>query len=186
MTLLFENPIPIYFVGAFFLVITGLTFLAQRTLKSLLWLAGVAVATLLLLGLERVIVTQREEVEAALAQLLDALEANDMDGVLAAIAVDATEVRADVQSMMPEANLTDTGATMIHIEAEQDGQASAQFLGRVDGVHRRTGHRLFYLDEVRLDWRKQGDRWVLTDYRAMWDGKPLNAVESMRRNRPKH
>lgn len=182
--LLFENPIPIYFVGAVLLVVTGLTFLTRRTLRSLIWFVGMVLAVLLMLAVERLVVTEREQIEANLATLFDALRENDMPGVLALVHPDAAEVRADVETMMPEAEVTDTGATMVHIDVS-DSKATSDFLGRLDGRHKRTGHRVFYLDEVRLDWHKRDGQWLLAGYQAMWNGKPINAVESMRANRPK-
>jgi hypothetical protein len=185
--LLLENPIPIYFVGAVLMLITGLTFLVRRNLKSLLWLAGMVSATVLMLAVERLVVTEREQVEANLAMLLESLRENDMSGLLALIDPAAAEVRADVEAMMPEATIKDTGATMVHIDLEGSRDhpaATAQFLGRVDGIHKRSGQRVFYLDEVRLRWRKRDDRWLVEDYTAMWRGRPINAVQSMRANRP--
>ncbi len=188
MTFLLENPIPIYFVGAVLVTITGLTFLVRRTLSSLLWFAGVVLAILLLLAVERLVVTEREQIEANLETLLESLRENDMPGVLVMIDPDAAEVRADVNAMMPEVTLKDTGATMLRIElsdSQDRPTATAQFLGRVDGVHKRSGQRVFYLDEVQLQWRKRDDGWVVENYEAMWQGRPINAVESMRANRPR-
>lgn len=188
MTFLLENPIPIYFAGAVLLTITGLTFLARRSLKSLLWFGGVVLATLLLLAVERLVVTEREQIEANLETLLESIETNDMPGVLAIIDPDAAEIRADVETMMPEVTVKDTGATMLHIElgdSQDRPTATAQFLGRVDGVHKRSGQRVFYFDEVQLQWRKRDDRWVVEDYKAMWQGRPIDAVESVRANRPR-
>lgn len=184
---LLENPIPIYFVGAVLTLITGLTFLVRRDLKSLLWLVAVVLATLLMLAVERLVVTQREQVEIALGELLESLRENDMPGVLALVDPDAVKVRAHVEAMMPEATVKDTGAAMVHIDLEGSRDhptATAQFLGRVDGVHKRSGQRVFYLDEVRLEWRKRNGRWLVKDYTAMWHGRPINAVQSMRANRP--
>jgi hypothetical protein len=188
LTFFLENPIPIYFVGTVLVVITGLTFLVRRTLRSLVWLVGVVLATLLLLAIERWVVTEREQIEANLGTLLESLEANDMPGVLAMIDPDAEEVRSDVETMMPEVTVKDTGATMLHIElgnSQDRPTATAQFLGRVDGVHKKSGQRVFYLDEVQLQWRHRDDRWVVENYEAMWQGRPINAVKSMRANRPR-
>ena len=50
MSVLFENPVPIYAVGAVLTTLCGLTFLVRRSLRSLLALAGVVAAAALRLG----------------------------------------------------------------------------------------------------------------------------------------
>jgi hypothetical protein len=40
--------------------------------------------------------------------------------------------------------------------------------------------RLFYFDQVELDWHKPAGEWLITDYRASFRGKPVKASEGLR------
>ena len=187
LTTLLENSLPIYAVGAVLATLCGLAFLARRNLASLLALIGVVVISLLLVLTEQMVVTEREEVEQALQQLMAAIESNSVSDVLALVDPAAAQMRGDVEKLMPEANIEDTGATAVKIDIHASTQpltATARFRGRVDGVHRRSGQRVFYFDEVEMSWIKRADRWLVEGYAAQWRGKPLDAVNSMRGNRP--
>jgi hypothetical protein len=39
---------------------------------------------------------------------------------------------------------------------------------------------VFYFDQVEIDWQKSGDKWLVTDYRAQFRGKPIGATEGLR------
>ncbi len=187
MSSFFENPIPIYAVGAVLITLCGLVFLNRRSLVSLVALVVACLGVLALVVLERLVVTDREQVEQAVAEIMLAIEQNDLSGVLALVDPAANQVRSDIEVMMPAANVTDTGFTSLEIEmnggAEPDS-AEARFQGKLDGVHKQSGSRIFYFDVVKLYWTKSGDRWLLEDYQPFWKGKPINAVGSMRGNRP--
>lgn len=187
MNVLFENPLPIYAVGAVLATLCGLVFLARRNLASLLALIGVLLLTMLLALVEQMVVTDREQVETALYELMAAVEANDVSEVLSLIDPAATKMRGDVEELMPQATIEDAGATAVSIEVYPEDVpplATSLFRGRVDGVHRRSGQRLFYFDKVVISWIKLNDQWLAYSYTAHWKGRPIDAVDSMRGNRP--
>lgn len=184
---LLENPLPIYAVGAVLATVSGLAFLARRSLPSLFALIGVVVLTLLLVIVERVVVTEREQVESALQQLMADVEAGDMLAVLARIDSGAVQMRGDVEKLMPQAEIKDTGATAVRVEVDADAEpmtATSQFRGKIDGVHRRSGMRVFFFDEVEIRWVKRGDVWLAEAYAVKIKGKAIDPVSSMRSKRP--
>ncbi len=186
MDTLLENPLPILAVGAVLATLFGVVFLSRRSVPPLVGLAAVVLFTSLLLITEYLVVTPREQVEVAIEEILDAIEANDVDGVLAVVDPAATEIRSDIEALMPMVNVNDTGAMALRIDCEgrNPTEATSRFKGRVLGTHARSGIAVRYFDEVELNWKRSGGRWLLEDFTAYWEGKPLNAVSSLRGNQP--
>lgn len=187
MAFLFENPVPIYALGALLVTFCGLVFLSRRNVPALLGLVGSILLTLILVVVEQVVVTDGEQIESTTAALMAALEENDMPGVLAHISPSATQVRADTENLMPLVRVSDTGVGSMNVEVDtsvEPPQASSEFQAKVDGIHTRSGIRLFYFDRVLVNWVKKEGRWLLTDYTPLYDGRPISAVDSVRGNRP--
>jgi len=187
VTWLLEDPLPIWAGGAVAATVAGLIFVSRRSLAAMVGLAGVVLLTLLLVLVERLVVTDSEQVQASVAQIIGAVEANDLPGLRACIDPAAAKILADVDTIMPLVKLKDAGATSVRIEVDHSAQplrATAQFRGRLDGVHLRSGQRFFYFDEVITQWVRQGDRWLLQDYTAQWKGRPVSPVDSLRGARP--
>ena len=90
MTLLFENPLRIIFIGIVIEAVLGIVLL--RTGRgAMLWaMLGVLALTLAGVAVERLVVTEKERVEMTLDGITSALEANDLTRVLSYIAPDAT------------------------------------------------------------------------------------------------
>ncbi|MEM8944496.1 MAG: hypothetical protein AAGD11_04870 [Planctomycetota bacterium] len=183
---LLENPLPILAVGAILATFCGIIFLAKRNLPSLVGLAAVILFTSLFIVTEQLIVTPREQVEVSIDQILDAIQANDVDAVLALVDPSATDVRGQVEALMPMVDVDDTGATAIQIDCEgrDPTEATSQFKGRVLGIHTQSGMAVRYFDQVELNWIRSDGQWLLSDFTAYWKGKPLNAVSSLRGSQP--
>jgi len=150
-------------------------------------LVVVVLLTSLLLVSERLIITEREQVETSLDALITAVASNDVTRVLTWIDSAATEVRHEAETLMPMVDVEDTGATAVTVEVDKSSSpltAIARCQGRLRGVHRRSGVTVFYLDQVEFNWVRKGDRWLLRDFVAYQGGKPLDAVSSLRGNRP--
>ena len=181
--MLFENPVPIYAVGMVLATLCGLAFVSRRNLPSLVAFVGVVSATLLLVLVERLVVTVREEVEAAVVELLEAIEENDLPKVIATIDTAATEVWSDAETLMPMVKVEDTGATSLRVEVDASTgtpTAVAKFRGKVDGIHKSSGQRVFYFEEVHLFWVKREQRWLVEDYRVHTGKMPINAIDDLR------
>ena len=183
---LLENPLPILAIGAILATLCGLVFLSRRNVPSLLALVVVVLLTSLLLITEGLIVTPREEVETALSTLLDAVASNDVLSVLAMIDPAAKQVRGEAEQLMPLVDVQDTGATAIEIDVDQKASpwlATARCKGRLRGIHRKSGATVFYFDQVDFDWIRRDERWLLEGFTVYKDGKPLDAIGSLRGNR---
>jgi hypothetical protein len=186
MTLFLENPLPIWSFGAVCFAISVIVFFAKRSLGSIIGLVGVIAVTLLLLFVERVVVTPSEQVEQSLTLLMDAIEANDLPAIVSMIDPSAKHVRSDAETLMPQVKVKETGSTSVRVEVDESVnplRATAFFRGRIDGTHARAGMRIFYFDNVEIDWQQVGDRWLIVDYRVMFRGKPIKPVDGFRRVR---
>jgi hypothetical protein len=183
MNLLLENPLPIWSLGAVGLAIAVIVFLAKRSLASILGVVGVIAATVLLLLVESAVITPSEEIEQSLTDLMAAIEANDVAAVVAMIAPTAKAIRTEAETLMPQVKVRETGATSVRVAVDETAsplRATSFFRGRIDGTHARTGVRVFYFDQVEIDWQKSGDKWLVIDYRAKFRGKPITASDGLR------
>jgi hypothetical protein len=188
VAVLLENPVAIAVVGGLLAIVGLVVFLSRRSLGAMASLGAILAATALLLLVERFVVTDREAVENAVESMLAAIEANDMAGVLEWIDPAAAGVRADVQALMPTIKVSNANAAGVQVDdpsAANPPTAKAQFQAYLQGVHSSTGMSLIYVNQqVDLEWVKRGDRWLLTDYTAYYEGAPIDAVGSARGNRP--
>ncbi len=189
MNVLLENPIAIGAVGALLATVALVVFLAKRSLASLVTLAGVVLMTLLGLSVERLVVTDREAVENTLAAVLEAVEANNVQGVLARIDPAAKQIRADAGALMPQIKVEKArslGKVEVHVgAAKQPPDAACTFRAFLQGVHTKSGMQVAYFNQqVDIHWVKRGDDWLMDGYTAYYDGKPIDAVQSAAGNRP--
>jgi hypothetical protein len=183
MNLFFENPLPIWGLGAVALAIAATVYFAKKSGRSLGGVVAVIVATALLLYIERQVITPSEEVELAVVEIMDAIQANDVPGVVALIDPSATKVRTDAETLMPQVKVNATGNSSLRVELDESAspaKATSFFRGKIDGVHSRTGARAIYFDQVEVDWQKSGDKWLVVDYRAKFRRKPINASDGIR------
>jgi hypothetical protein len=146
-------------------------------------MVGVIAVTLLLLFVERVVVTPSEQVEQSLSSLMDAIQANDLPAIVSMIEPSAKHVRSDAETLIPQVKVKETGSTSVRVEVSESTnplRATAFFRGRIDGTHSRTGSRIFYFDNVEIDWQQVGDQWLIVDYRVKFRGKPIKPIEGFR------
>jgi len=188
MTLLLENPLPIWAAGAVLATLCLVVLMSRRTVGSLLALAGVVLVTILLAWLEAVVITEKEQVEVAVTEILAAIQKNDLQAVLDCIDPAAEAVRSDAERLMPMVNVRNTGSSSLQINLDDAESkplhATASLRARIEGTHQRSGQRVFYFDEVMIDWIKRDEDWLVEDYQAKWRGRTISAVTSMRENRP--
>jgi hypothetical protein len=183
MALVLENPLPIWSLGAVCLAISVIVFFARRSLVSIIGMIGVIAVTLLLVFVERFVITPSEQVEQSLVSLMDAIQANDLPAVAAMIDPSAKHVRSDAETLMPQVKVKETGSTSVRVEVDKSAnplRATAFFRGRIDGTHAKSGVRIFYFDNVEIDWQQVGDQWLFVDYRVKFRGKPIKPVDGFR------
>jgi len=187
VAIVFENPVPILAVGAVVATLCGLVFLSKRTLPALFALLGVVLLTLLLVVCEWWVVTEREEVELALAELLAAVEANDMQATVALVDTAAANLRSDIELGMPMVKVSDTGASAVNITVDSSvdpHEATSRFRGKLQGVYVRSGMKVLYFDDVEMHWVKRDDQWLLESFvEYLETGSLIHAIESVQGNR---
>jgi hypothetical protein len=189
LTALVENPWLVGVIGGLSAVLALVVFLARRTLASLVSLIAMVSLTVLGLVVERVVHTEREQVETAVSRVLAAIEANDLPGVLTHIDPAAVAIRADASALMPQIKV-EKARSLGAFEIEVAGDAApptamSRLRCFLQGIHQRTGMQVAYFNQqVDIQWIKRGDQWLINGYTAYYDGKPIDAVGSAQGNRP--
>jgi hypothetical protein len=189
MTFFIENGLAIAVVGGLAITLTLVFFMARRTGGSLSALAAAVAATIMLLAIERFVQTDQEQVVSAVHNIYAAVDQNDVDGVLALIWLGAENVRSDVQALMPSVKVENAGSgrdvEVTLNETADPMTATSTSRAFLNGTHVQSGHPVPYINQrVDLEWIKIGDQWLLNGYTAYFDGKPIDAVNSARTNRP--
>jgi len=134
---------------------------------------AVALVTGLLLVVERVIETPREAVERTLYEMADVVERNDVAGALAYVAPGASQIRSDVETLMPQvriekANVMGTPVTEVDM-SQSPPTASVSCRGFVYGTLQRTGMTGGQPVELVITFVRDGDRWLVKDYTSPKD-----------------
>jgi hypothetical protein len=188
MSIFTEKPVALAVLGGLCALFPLLVFLSRRTIGSLLALGGVIGLTLLLLLVERLVVTDREAILLQQKGVLAAVEANDLSAALTFVDPAAASVRSDAQTLMPQVKVNRARA-MGDVEvrfdpAASDTKADTSFRGFLEGVHASSGMRFGFMDNVEIHWTKRDNRWLITGYTAYFGDQPLDAVNSARSKRP--
>jgi hypothetical protein len=164
---LLESSLPYLVAGAIGLTITVMIYLSAGSRGSQIAIGVVVLATLAGLILARWIETPREEVGATLQQLLDAVESNDVPGVLAHLSPQAGDVRSDAETLMPRLEIeraNSAGEVVISLDNEQNPQqATAEFKGFIVATDKSSGMRGGYNDGVKVIFERSGDRWLVRE-----------------------
>ena len=188
MTTLIENPIAIAVVGALLATVALVIFLSRRTTRPLAALVGIISVTGLLLLVERWVVTDREAVEYALADMLAAIEANDLPAATAFVDPAAPGIKSDMEALIPQVKVNNANAAAVAVEtnsAANPPTATSRFQAYLHGTHGSSGQPLAYINQrVDIEWVKRGEQWLVNGYTAYYDGQPIDAVSSARGNRP--
>lgn len=188
MTFFTENGLGIAVIGGLAITLTLVFFMARRTGASLGAFAAAVGATIGLLAIEWFVQTDREQVASAVHGIYAAVHQNNVDGVLALIDPNATQMRADVQALMPSIKVESAGSGR-NVEVTLDESANpmtATSTSRafLNGTHVPTGHPVPYVNQrVDLEWVKKDGKWLLNGYTPYYDGKPIDAPASARANR---
>jgi ketosteroid isomerase-like protein len=121
-----------------------------------------------LLILERLVVTQTEEVEDALDRVAQALVAGDSQTVLAALSPQCPK-RGEIQSVLSRFTISSArigGDLEIRFnDLSSPPTATAYFTGIVDAKDNRGAIPYEHMiRKFKVTLRKEGDRWLIHDY----------------------
>lgn len=122
------------------------------------------------IGIERAIVTPREEVEETLDGLAAALLAGDVNGVVAFIAPDASSLRAEAAAQLPQVKVNEARIRDLKVSLNVHANpptAVADFRGilKVKDSREQFPYEN-YLGRFKVDLRRDGDAWLITGYEA--------------------
>lgn len=168
MTSLLEDPMPALVAGTLAAVVLGVALVRTGRGIYLLALAGVILATLGFVGLEWLVVTQIEHIEATVEAGAAALESNDLPRTLSFCAPDAHAPRRAAQWALAHARFTQVKITDLRVSINRltsPPTATAEVTALIS-----AGGRSGQFDELsrpvslRLFLRSQGDRWLVTGY----------------------
>ena len=168
MTWLLESPWPAITIGVVSEIALAIALVRTGRGALLVAMGIVLLATIGLLGLEWVVVTETEEVEDALGALEVALEANDPEQVLALFSPTSPR-RAEVESVLKRFVVRDArigrDLELVINHLTSPPSARAYFTGRIEGHD--TRREIPYENLIRkfkVTLRREADRWLIYDY----------------------
>src|SRR5688572_28536076 len=140
MAWLVESPWPALVTGILIEAMLAIALLRTGLAKIIAVMVGVFVVTLLLLLLERVVVTEFEEVELALDSAATALAANDVEKVISFISPEQQNLKSYAERQMRQFNFTDAviggDLTVLVNRLTSPPSAAARFTVRLAGKDR--------------------------------------------------
>lgn len=154
-------------------VLATVVHLQLRTKGSLITVFAVVVATAMLLAVERLIVTPREEVEQTLNDLTKRIAANDLPGVITFIEPGAKQVRTDAESLMPlvtvqRASILGTPEIAVDMISSPP-TATVDCQGLVEVTVKKDGIKGPYMDRVEIHFVREGECWLIDSYKPAKD-----------------
>ncbi|MBL8829162.1 MAG: hypothetical protein JNM18_19420 [Planctomycetaceae bacterium] len=169
MTILFENPWPIY-AGCAVLGL-GVIIVWSQT-RDPRWLIGVVLSVLLgfvAWGCDQWVVTDREFLEAWFPRLAQAAEQGDVDTLLAAIDPTLRPKQNEARQVMQQFKPTEVKITDLQLAIHEQHRpltATADLICRVAGRLPGAGGGETHLVGVRVEMRKVDDQWLIVDFSA--------------------
>jgi hypothetical protein len=164
---LLESPLPVLVAGAIGLTIAVMVYLSAATRGSQIAIGVVVVATLAGVLVERWIETPREEVAGTLQRLLNAVESNDVPGVLSYLSPQAGDVRTDAETLMPRLDIeraNTAGEVEVTLDDElEPQQATVKFKGFIVATDKSSGIRGAYNDGVTVTMEYTDGRWLVRE-----------------------
>jgi hypothetical protein len=172
MTWLFESPLIIVVLGV--LLILGLGAAWSATGRQELLYAMAAALALLLLGLvtERLVVTDKEAIQATLVQIARDIQSNNRRAVAAHIYSGAPELKKKAEAELPNYEFTECRVTRIYeIDVDRSAEprsAIVEFNVLASGTFHFLGDR--FSDSNILRWvklhlvREKDGRWTVQEY----------------------
>lgn len=165
---LLESPWPILIAG-----IVAEAVLAMMLLRTgrgwLLWaMLGVGAVVIGGVGIERLVVTERELIEETLDTAAAAVQANDLDALLACISTAAPKTQRDARYVLglaefSKARISDLEVTINRLTSPPT--AKTKFLAIGAAKDRNTGdYNGSFVRTVRAELRKENGRWMIGDY----------------------
>lgn len=171
MTIFLESPWPAM-TAAIGLEVALVIFLAMTGRGWLMGpMAGVALVALGLVGLERLVVTDRELVSDALDGIAGAVAKNDIPAVLTHISPQAITIRQEIPGRLGAVVGREARVNDLKVDVKSTATpptATARFIGRIEGTLKRGSlpHEV-YIARFEVYFEKQDEKWLVTGYREI-------------------
>ena len=175
MTVLLENPLPVILAGIVVVAILGVVLIQTGRGVVLGVMGGVVLLVAALVGLEWLVETERERVEAAIDAGCAALEANDPEAVLACLAPQAEITENTVRWALQRVEIVRVKVTHLEIgqinELTSPPSVKVHLSARIE-FHDRQGEVPYqhYPLELDLTLRRYDGRWLVAGH--TWKDDP--------------
>ncbi|MBN1853872.1 MAG: hypothetical protein JW829_14155 [Pirellulales bacterium] len=167
MTRFAEDPTPAILLGLTALSIAGIVYLHTRRTGSLIAILAILLITCLAVVAERVLLTERERIEAVIYGVAEAAEANNMSAVLAWIAPQSSEIRRLVQREMPRCQIERARIlSKLSITLDENRSplsAEVKFQGFLSGQWGRDHVNFGQISDVTVSLKKNNDSWLIIE-----------------------
>jgi hypothetical protein len=164
-----EDPTPILIAGGITLIVL-LVFLLKTGRGAILYaMAGVALFMGLAVLIDKLVVTDRERIANVIYDAGAAAKRNDLSAVVAFISPSVPAVQQDARRWIGQAKLDEVTITNMRIDLDRSTNpptATAVFRGFAQGQlrDRSAVYAGTYFGLITAHFRREGDRWVVTDY----------------------
>ena len=169
MAFLLESPIALGAIGLLVVTVAGIAYVQLRSAAALGLLAGALLLAIGALVGERLWLTPTERIQQTIIGLLDAIEENDLRGVLSHIDPQAATMRADAETLMPMFLVERTGSGTIAVELTAPDRAIAELKPLIKVQHKQSGAMGAYFDQLTLDLVERNGSWLVSDYEPAQD-----------------
>lgn len=176
MNWLFEDPTTLIVAGVLIEALLAVVLINTRQLKIALAMVGVLILVLAGVAVEQLVVTDYEQIEAALDGTARSLRLNDVAGVLDRIDPQAADMRQQVEVVLNRARIDDAHVKDLKVHFKRLASppaAEAEFIGNVRGAYRSgiEGGQGTVIRRFRVQFRRRDDRWLMTSYEDL--GPPI-------------
>lgn len=166
MTWLTEDPTLVLTLGAMTVAVLVIVLFKTGRAVMLVAIVGAVAVTGLCVLVERLIVTDREEVEITIDAVVTALQDNDAEAVLQHVAPDATSVRLRARGVLLLVNIEEVRITkgpeiVIHtLTSPPTAEVEMVVVGKGTLRIGATMHNQYPV-ELYLTLRREEDRWLI-------------------------
>ena len=168
MSTLVENPLPIIFIGVIVEAILAVILVQTGRAVILVAMGVVLLIVLAGVGLEWLVVTERERVEATLDAAAAAVEANDLNRVLKHVSASAGKTRRRAAWALDRIEVLDIKLRNLDITVNRltsPPTAKARFDGTIEFDDRKGQFPYrHYHAPFTVELRLENDRWMITGH----------------------
>ena len=171
MSNVFENPLPILFVGALIFSVLFAIWTQQKKRRWVLAMAATLLAVIAGVVMERLVVTDAEEVASTIRRIAEDMESNDVSAVVAHISSSSPELRSHAESILKRADVQTVSVKRNLRVAVVNSGARKTAIAKFNAVARLKDKSGTFGNQnvprfMTLHLVKEGDAWRVTRYES--------------------